>query len=508
MAKRTQKFSFEELDKETREYLLTVRDRKGRGMPGLYIATGNQLPIIGLICGILVLIIVWAIAWNQMEQEPLGVAMLQTVGLMLGGWMIAYAIRSWVAARRDNYAGHYIYADAETLWECAGSTVTATDIFDVVDSEGVANYTKEGKYQNTSVTVFMKKGKHTLTMANERKAERLTIFLNTMAWLRSGGDSKKGGEDPSELPAAILGGIARANAKEDHIPRKWTASALDIDYEEVPIPKRKNKPVFGLVPLLVIPAVGLLLILVFKSLNVGWRDDAIWDKINEISDQDSRAPWLRGYLADARNTKHRDQARQMLRSIYSSAVARIRGGNLLAQPGPNNPFNQPNNPFNQPNNPINQPNLGANGRIDKDLVDGLEIVLLELAELPLPDVAISVKDKTGGGQAASREETFMKNFAKGIFEGVGEQLIRIAQAPADAKGMIDVTIEYARDKQLQVTFTISFRKKPDDAALKTVRKTMTINDDSAATLGPIATNLGLSTAGPPKPKPPPPVDSD
>jgi hypothetical protein len=452
------------------------------------------------VCGFVVLVVMWIIAWNQIEQEPLGVAMLQTVGLLLGGWMMAFAIRVWIASRSVKYAGHFIYADAETLWECSGWTVTATDLNGIIDSEAVTNYTKEGKYQNTVVTVFMKKGKRTLTMSSERRAERLTIFLNTLGWLRSGGDKKKGGEDPSELSAAVLGGIARENAVEDYLPKKWTASAVGVDDEEIPLPQRKNRAAFGWIGLLVIPASALLLVFFLSRLNIGWRDNAIWSRVNEINDQDARAPWLRAYLADARNTRHRDDARQMLRSIYVSAVSRIRSSfvNFNQEPIPNNPFD-----------PQAIPKLPANAGIDNELVDGLEVVLLELAELPLPDVSISVKDKTGGAQAPAREKQFRDNYAKAVYEGVGEQLIRIAEAPPDAKGMIDVTIEYGRSvNSLQATFTFTFRKKPDDAAAKTVRRVANVKDDSAATLDSVATNLGLATAGMAKPKPPPPIDGE
>jgi hypothetical protein len=190
----------------------------------------------------------------------------------------------------------------------------------------------------------------------------------------------------------------------------------------------------------------------------------------------------------------------MLRTIYVNTVSRIRSSfvNPNFPPIPDNPFNPPAFP--------KQPALGG---IDQELVDGLEVVLLELAELPLPDMSISVNDKTGGAQAPAREKQFKDNYAKAVYDGVGEQLIRIAEAPPDAQGMIDVTIEYTRaDNRLQATFTFTFRKKPDDAAVKTVRRVIGINDDTAGTLGPVATNLGLATAGPPKPKPQPQIDAE
>ncbi len=498
MAKRTQTYRFEELDKNSRGYLLVARDRQGRGMPGLYIPTPNHLPIVGFILGIVVLVVMWIIAWNQIEQEPLGVAMLQTVGLLLGGWMIVAAIRVWIAATGKNYAGHFIYADAETLWECQGGSLTATDLYGIVDSEGQHNYTNEGKYQNTSVTVYLKKGKRRLTLVNQRHAEQLTIFLNTLAWLRKGGDSAKLGpdaEDPSKLPAAILGGIARENAIEENIPRKWTASALDIDVEDVPIPQRKGRAANGLIALAVIVALGAISVFALSRLNIGWRDDAIWDNINDIRYQDARAPWLRAYLADARNTRHRDEARTMLRDIYAQTVTRIRRSSNVN--GPQFPNVNP------------QPNAGG-PRIDSEFLDGLEVVLKELADLPLPDVSISVKDKTGGPQAKAREEQFLKKYAQVIFEGVGgdpqhNHLIRVAQAPDGVIGMIHVEWEFVTANNVKrAYFTFTFRKAPDGEAVKTVQASEVVIDDSPARFEALANGFGLATAGPKKPPPPQP----
>ena len=501
MAKRTQSYRFEELDRKTRDYLLMARDRKGRGMPGLYLPTPNYLPIAGFICGIVVLVVMWIIAWNQLEQEPLGVAMLQTIGLLLGGWMIVAAIRVWIAAAGKNYAGHFIFADAETLWECSGGAVTATDLYGLVEAEGVNNYNKEGKYQNTAVTIYMKKGKRLLTLMNEKNAEQLTIFLNTLAWLRAGGDTRKNAdaEDPSKLPAAVLGGIARENAVDDYLPKKWTASALDLDVEDVPIPKRKSRAASGLMQCAVILALGVVSVLLFKSLNVGWRDDAIWEKVGEIRYYDARAPWIRAYLADARNTKHRDEARKMLRDIYAKNVERIRNSAGMVANPPQFPK-------------IIQPQQLNVGGVERDFVDGLEIVLMELAELPLPDVSISVKDKSGGPEASAREQAFLKKYAQAIFEGVGgdqqhNQLIRVAQAAEGGRGMIHVEWEFVSvNNTRQANFTFTFRKAPDGDVVKTVRRQVTVNDDRPTTLESLAGNFGLATAGPQKP--PPPVESE
>src|SRR5688500_14004605 len=91
---------FEELDDETRAYLREVRTRRGNRTPGIFVGGGNGWPVVAIILGP----IIAAVALSQgflSTKDAWAVALLQTAGLMLGGWMIVYAFRRWFAAGRS-----------------------------------------------------------------------------------------------------------------------------------------------------------------------------------------------------------------------------------------------------------------------------------------------------------------------------------------------------------------------------------------------------------------------
>ena len=145
------KFQFEALDSHSREYLLQARDNRGRGLPGVFVPISNSLPGVGCFFGIVFVVVTAIVTFNIVEEEPVAVAMLQTAGFLLGGWLIVAALRIWIAGKSKKYIGHFVYADAETLWECNGSHVVTTDIYDLVEARGVQNY-KQGKYQGKTDT--------------------------------------------------------------------------------------------------------------------------------------------------------------------------------------------------------------------------------------------------------------------------------------------------------------------------------------------------------------------
>jgi hypothetical protein len=501
----TEKFHFQELDERSREYLLTVRDTGGRGMPGIFVSKINFLPVLGCIFGLAIIITFAIISYNQLTSEPLAVAMLETVGLLLGGWMVLAAFRVWTASKSSRYAGHFVYADAETLWECSGEYVTATDIYDLTEARGVQNY-NQGKYQNTAVTVRTASGSRTFTLANESRAERLIVFLNAVAWLRAGGDNTRHVDAKSQeeinfkkLPAAVMGGVAKEMAKSGDMPRTFTARALDLDVDDVPVPKKEGRASSGLVNCLIIIAVAVVSIFLFRALNVGWRDDAIWENIKDIQNQDHRPVWLRMYLKDERNTKHRDDAKHMLVDIYKSNIARMRNGGggvpiVGAAPNPGVP------PFQMP--PIGVPQFQQARIPDKDLIDGLEPILMRMAEdASTPLIKVSVKETGGGAGAEEREKSIADKYTEALFDGIGEGLV-IVVGPADPPAHIELAYELNPDQKTLVRFTIKYRKTPNEEPVATVTKDMQCADHSTAALGNAAKDLGIRTVGSKKPPAP------
>src|SRR5215210_3744558 len=90
-------FNFEELDEATHDYLVAVRDAEGAGSPGVFVATKDALPGCGCIAGPIVIAVTLAATlttWaGVIYDDPVGVALLQTAGLLLGGWLLVAGFR-------------------------------------------------------------------------------------------------------------------------------------------------------------------------------------------------------------------------------------------------------------------------------------------------------------------------------------------------------------------------------------------------------------------------------
>jgi len=473
----TQKFQVEELDQESRDYLLAIRDSKGDGMPGAYVPQSNNLAGCGCLCGILVLGGTLAIASNQMTKEPLAVAMLQTAGILLGGWLIIYAIRVWMFKKGRGFAGNFIYADAQTLWECRGSSVTVTDLSELVEARQTKNYNND-KYQNTAIEVSTADGTRKFTINNESGASQIVIFLNLVAWLRSGGKEDVGIPMPADvqagvdkMPAAIMGGVALDIYESNVFPADLSPQALKISVDSVPTPKKEGRASSSILWYLLIVGVAVGGVFLLKEMNIPLRDAAIWKHILDIPQPEKKAPWIRAYLNDSRNTQHRDEAKQLLANIYKDSIARIKSQNI----GPDKPH--------------------------PELLGGLEQILLELPNQPLPLITIRATEKGANAETSKERAKSVQNaYTRAILDAVGEELIIFAEAPGEAPAMLE--IEYtpirAGNGGQEINYSVKFRRTADAELAKTVTHTLT----QTISLADTAQRLGVLTAGKKKPAPP------
>ncbi len=477
-------YLFEELDDQSREYLLCARDKAGQGMPGIFVRRQNALPAIAFVSGVAILGGMAVLSWYLMQQEPLAIAMLQTIGVLLGGWLILYAVRIWNAQQGSRYAGYFVFADAHTLWDCRGTTVTTTELSHLVEAKGVLHFNTEKKYTHTVVTVKADNGVRSFDIQNERHARDLIHFLNALVWLRSREGSENGGIDLSQLSPAIEGAVAKTLTLTDELPTAYTAEALELEVTELPTPRKEGRASSGVLMYALIVLVAVGGVFGFKHLNVGQRDDAIWASIMKFEEphKHEAAPWLRAYLADPRNIAHREEARAMLRDIYQKAIASIRAKV----------------------NPAGIANQGEREPVDPALVDCLAIVLTELAEQPQAVVTVSVKDgKPGSANASEREKDVRREYTLALMNAVSPQLVAFVEAPPEALGMIDIVF-VEKDLpnnffQKQVNYKVTVRQTTDGEPKKSASKTIVdFGNNSLFFLAKSASRLGQQTAGPKK----------
>ena len=321
----TTTYLLEELDEPTREYLLHVRDGEDKGTPGAYAPTSNSWPTLGCIFGPIIILGTLFFTLNSdtgiVFDDPTRVALLQTAGLLVGGWMFVAALRVWARKRSDKYAGHWVYADPLHLYEAKGEQVKVTPLEDLVGARATHNLNND-KYQNTALEIrFTKKRRVTVQMNHQGRADRLAQYLAYIGWCY-GPD----GGDRAKLPPAVLGALARYVAKNEEEPVKADGS-LDLDLlniisGEVPDdPQQDRRATPKIVAYLVMLPAVVICPFVMAQINIPFRDDAIFAAVTHAPVEPR---FLRSYLVDPRNTAHREAVAAQLSGCYSPVIQHVR----------------------------------------------------------------------------------------------------------------------------------------------------------------------------------------
>jgi hypothetical protein len=462
------KYQFEELDGETRDYLVYARDQRGKGAPGVFAAKSFYLPVVGLTVGFVVMICTLFFTFPPTEH-PVREAMLQTAGFLVGGWMVVAALRVWAGAKTGRYAGHFVYADPENLYEAKGSAVEVTDLYDLRDAKAVQNF-NNGSYQNTDITLKIGKQRKTVQVNDEERGRRMTVFLNTVAYMRDGGEDGND-EELRKLSPEAMGSVAKQVAKTGEFPRRLS-DAVDAEIVRVPQPKREGRPSMGLLAMLATLAIGFVMFLAFRGINAPLRDHAIFYKIQAIPGKD-QAPALRLYLANPDFKRHRDEAQQLLAGHYDRGVQ------------------------------LNV--MGTDPQMKQAMAD----MILALKEKPAPVVSLITAEEEGpagaGAGGGGRETDVQRKLADKWGSTIGDELVVFA-APADpdkpdqmdkaSKGMIDLRWKFL--PLGEVEYRIEFRKSPDDAPYFTRVGTTPSTPNPDTTVMNMADKLLEQTVGPTK----------
>jgi hypothetical protein len=423
-------YQFEQLDRETRDYLLLVRDRDGHGAPGVYCARTNYLPVVGLFGGFVFIIATLLITFPPTDH-PTKEALLQTAGFLPGVWMIFAALRVWLAGRSGKYAGHFVYADPEALYEASGSSVQVTGLGDLREAKAVQNF-NEGNYQNTSITLKLGRGdRTTFEVKDEERGRRMTVYLNAVAYMRDGGED---GNDNylKSLSPEQMGAMAKEVAKTGQFPRSAPEEGNDVG--RIPHPRKEGRASTGLLGILFWGLIGVGMFFGFRTINYPYRDQIVFDRIMQLPAKD-RTPALRVYLANPDFRTNRDKAQDMLNQAYDAGV---------------------------------QKNIKGT---DAELKGAMSDLILSLKTREPVVSLITAEERPAGKDdpAAGMRETALRNALADKFGAtIGDELVVFAAPTKEAsnavdtglKGMIDIRWKFT--KPGVVEYTIAFRKTPDE----------------------------------------------
>lgn len=461
-------FNFEELDEATHDYLVAVRDSEGMGSPGIFAATKDALPGCGCIAGPIIIVVTLVCTLttvlNIIYKEPLGVALLQTAGLLVGGWLLVAGFRGGKGSNK--IAGTWVYVDPLFLYEAYREQITLTPVEEVVEASFTHNY-NNGNYQNSVVRISMGGNRVTMvTLANEARAEQMVVYLNYLAWARG----PDGGERANLAPAT-LGGLAKYVAKNDHEPldseNNINLNLIELDITEVPEePSREGRSIPGFLPYILMLVFGVMCYFFMAYVvNPPLRDNAIFDAV--MQEPYVEPLRLRQYLSDPRNAAHREEVTKRLSRFYDQPIAHVKEKGT-----------------------------------DHELREGMAKLLdsVRTTEEPIVSVRVTEQGTPAGQEArkASREKDLRTQFVLGVIdefskapwgqaiklpEGsppttpIGSQLFDFIEAPEGAE-KVHFDISYAinqADFGYQITVTVEIRANIEDKN-PTARSQFTLPD--------------------------------
>jgi len=226
-------------------------------------------------------------------------------------------------------------------------------------------------------------------------------------------------------------------------------------------PRREGRAVPNVIPYVVLVVAGLACWFVMKEFNTPYRDDEIYA---QVTHEPVEPRFLRAYLVDPRNTRHREQVYSRLEGFYSGPVSRVR-----AEGG------------------------------DPDLREGMAQVLdsLKRADQPVVSIRVTEKKSPPGKEAgaADRAKQVSTRTADRIIEvlrgwappvtapagmvfkeqppPIGEQLIAFVEAPEESKPHFDISYEFVPDgaNRYTIRWTAAIRTDVEKDPVKT--KTVT-----------------------------------
>jgi hypothetical protein len=440
---------YEELDDETRAYLQEVRTRRGNRTPGIFVGGKNGWPVVAFTFGPVILLVALVQGFLS-TKDAWAVALLQTAGVMLGGWMVLYAFRRWFASGRK-FGGFYTYFDPTHVYQVNGEAVTVTDVSDFSSVEVRHNFSG-GSYGGSRVTFDLDGKRLSVPVAGETKADLVEDYYRSLVKLEEHDDRKW-----RELSAADMGGVAKYLATEEELP--YDPSDVRLEVTETPAePKRDRRAAPALLRYLAILAVGGLVYFGFWKANDPVRDGRAFARAEE-----GGAPGLRGYLLDERNTRHRDEALAKLAKLYDTPAAKVEAG-------------------------------------VKDPVakQGLLAVLNSLRQAPQPVVSIDVREqdtpKDQALPASAREGQLRTDLADAIATHLGKDLVGFVTAPPNQPAHFELVYKFVpagndfRGPRYKVTWQLRLRADPSAAPVEPPPRT-TDKEYSALELGTVANDL-------------------
>ena len=417
-------FDYAQLNPEAKKYLADVRRVNGRGAPGIFQAVSDKRPFWALGVGICVLPLFLWIGYTS-TKAPWATALLQTAGILLGGWLIWFGVRRWFV-NAENFGGYFYYFDADHAFIGSGERLSLARI--PPDAEVVPK-------GPLALRISTEMDEFRVPVPNRPFADQVADYYHALAWVREREDGPF-----SDLDIDEAGAVAKYMAEENQAPPNVTEADLRID-STTDLIRPKGNPKSGVMNLLIWFGIAAAAYAVFMSTNGIFQDNMAFANARDNLGKDSQdkvtgGQGLRDYLLNERNTRNREEAKQLLAKLYDAPIAAVKG------------------------NPDSDPQLR----------DGMIALLESLRSPETPAVSIAVTDATPvpavtdmSTSPKNYEKGLRSRFADGLATAIGKDLIVFGEAPVDKPALLKIV--YETDTSGKLTWKMEIRVKPDDSVV-------------------------------------------
>lgn len=402
---------FDQLDQKTLQYLRHISQSEGKGCPGIvekYPASGwGMVPIV---TGFVVFAVGLVLAWNSNKNAD-AIALLLAATALLGSWLIWFGLRDYLVQMNPDTNQRYIYCDPLHVYLVDREQVAITSIQNVRQVEAMPN----------QVSFVLDHGRFAISAPLPGRSKRIASFYQAILLL-------KDSQDPQwqNLRVEELGLLARELATTGgQIPSSRGQLNAPVDLvSESPHAKATGWLSWTLIASF---AGALLAYVLALALFQTIRDDELFEAAKSAG-----APGLRTYLIDERNTAHRDEAWQLLATMYDAPIQKIRT---------------------------------SMGDSNIEFRDGLIALLESLRNAPQPIVSIQVVEQSELEGKELRESELRTGLADGLGLFIGRDLIGFVKNPENQNAHVEM--HYTIHPNMGVSWSIGVRPGLDQPLART-----------------------------------------
>jgi len=461
-------FIFEELDQPSKDYLLAIGKNKGDGFPGFYTYKPNSWWAF-LVAGVVFLGGIPVINFVDTFAEPKAQAMLQTALFLVGGWLMILSFRRGGFFSNASDLCSFFYVDGKYYWNWNHYSV------DVVNIENIKSfdYSLNEQFKTYDFKVDCIHRVIQISVLNEELATKLYSLFFYIS------KQEKNFDDDFLVDETFK------NISPDGVPDPF---------------KARNEKVRVLNYGFSFLFLGLAFYL-FLQINIVFRDQQVWESIQTIN-SDEKVYWLRIYLRDPRNIRHRDEAFKQLGDKYTNVFQKIgESQNIVDRDDKGNvDFISKQIPAIDPKNPdlhMLIPKVKMISVPDPKLIEGLQSVIFsKMRDLQEPLLKLSVTPNDPAPVDVSKFVGAITDaYIQSLVSAFGSEYF-IVSSSLDGPGHINIVYSFFEEKnQQKIRFDVSYRQTLESEPTEKISLEVNIPGRELQYVERAAKRLGVFTVG-------------